>query len=233
MSVPYFFSSEIVHTNTMFLNEETSKHCIQVLRMKKGEQLRLTDGKGNLLLASIVEEHKKHCVVEIINHSYEERKVARKVSVGISLLKNTSRLEWFLEKATEMGIYEIIPLICDRTEKQQFRHDRMRQIIIAAMLQSEQVWLPILQEPTQFEKVISGNSHNQNLIAHCEEGNKRTIHEIEIAEDVQILIGPEGDFSKQEIALALAENYLPTSLGATRLRTETAGMVATCLLINK
>jgi len=231
MSVPYFYQQELIASGAFILNEETSKHCIQVLRMKAGETLHLTDGKGGLCKAIITNEHKRNCEVNIIDSTFQEHK-GRKVSIGISLLKNANRLEWFLEKATELGITEIIPLLCQRTEKQQFRFDRMNQILISAMLQSQQTWLPILHEPTKLEEVINSSVHSQKLIAHCEEGTKQSINELKIANEVQMLIGPEGDFSPAEINLALQKGYSPTSLGSTRLRTETAGIVAATLLVN-
>jgi 16S rRNA (uracil1498-N3)-methyltransferase len=169
--------------------------------------------------------------VNVVESSFQEHK-GRKVSIAISLLKNTNRLEWFLEKATEMGISEIIPLLCQRTEKQQFRFDRMNQILISAMLQSQQTWLPVLQQPTKIEEVIAKAVDTQKLIAHCEETNKQQILQLAITKEVQILIGPEGDFTTTEINLALHKGYLPVSLGDSRLRTETAGVVAAALLIN-
>ena len=231
MSIPYFYQEGIYTAGAFSLNEETSKHCIQVLRMKVGEHLQLTDGKGGLHKAIIAREDKRHCEVNIIESTFQEKE-GRKVSIGISLLKNASRLEWFLEKATEMGTSEIIPLLCDRTEKQHFRYDRMQNILIAAMLQSQQTWLPILHQPTNAKEVMNTSVYTQKLIAHCEEGIKQSIKAVEINNNVQILIGPEGDFSLAEINLALQNGYLPTSLGHTRLRTETAGMVAAALLIN-
>lgn len=231
MSIPYFYQEGVRGLGASILNEETSKHCIQVLRMKTGEALHLSDGKGGLHKAIITTEHKRNCEVNILESTFQEHK-GRKVSVAISLLKNTNRLEWFLEKATEMGITEIIPLLCQRTEKQQFRFDRMNQILISAMLQSQQTWLPILHQPTKIETVINQSNYSQKLVAHCEETNKQSIPELSIADDVQILIGPEGDFTTTEIDLALQNGYLPISLGETRLRTETAGVVAAALLVN-
>ena len=231
MSIPYFYQEGVNGLGASILNEETSKHCIQVLRMKTGEALHLTDGKGGLLKAVIVTEHKRNCEVNILESTFQEHK-GRKVSIAISLLKNTNRLEWFLEKATEMGITEIIPLLCQRTEKQQFRFDRMNQILISAMLQSQQTWLPELHQPTKIEEVITRVASSQKLIAHCEETSKQSIPQLSIADDVQILIGPEGDFTTAEIDLALQKGYLPISLGQTRLRTETAGVVAAALLVN-
>ena len=233
MSLPFFHESEISNASSHFtLSEETSKHCIQVLRMKTGAQLQLTNGKGNLYKASIVSEDKKKTVV-LIEEQTNIPPSTKKISIAISLLKNASRFEWFLEKATEIGVTEIQPLICDRTEHTRFRHDRMNGILIAAMLQSQQAWLPALQEPVAFDVFLKQSAYQQKLIAHCEEDHKQFIKDLGISNETQILIGPEGDFSPEEIQLALDHKYLPTSLGETRLRTETAGIVAATLLMNR
>ena len=137
-----------------------------------------------------------------------------------------------MEKATEIGVSEIIPLLCERTERLNFRYDRMNAILIAAMLQSQQVWLPVLQMPTVFEAIVLESVYAQKLIAHCEEEKKNAIKDLHLTNDIQILIGPEGDFSPEEIQKALNKNYQPVTLGNTRLRTETAGVVAANLLMN-
>lgn len=213
------------------LDENTSKHIVQVLRMKVGNQLNLTDGKGNLLTCSIADDHKKHCTVKVEEARYKEQGV-RKVSVAISLLKNSNRFEWFLEKATELGVNEIIPLICERTEKEKFRFERMQGICISAMLQSQQCWLPLLHEPVSFNKAVEQSTAEQKFIAHCIDGEKKYLSNFPIFQfpNSQILIGPEGDFTKDEIELALKNNFVAVSLGETRLRTETAGVVAATLL---
>lgn len=231
MALPFFYQPEIIAAASIILSEETSKHCVQVLRMKEGERIQLTDGKGNAYIAAITKSDKKHCTVAVESSSFLPPPT-RQISIGISLLKNANRFEWFLEKATEMGVSDIIPSLCSRTERQHFRHDRMQSIVIAAMLQSQQVWLPILHEPTNVASVIEKSSKQQKLIAHCEEGDKALISGLDIANDTQILIGPEGDFSIPEIEMALQHHYLPVSLGNTRLRTETAGVVAAALLVN-
>lgn len=231
MALPFFYQPEIVAASSIILSEETSKHCVQVLRMKEGERLQLTDGKGNAYVAAITKSDKRHCTVAMESTSFLPPPV-RQISIGISLLKNTNRFEWFLEKATEMGVSDIIPLLCSRTERQHFRHDRMQSIVIAAMLQSQQVWLPILHEPTNVTSVIEKSTTTQKLIAHCEAGDKAVINGLTIANDTQILIGPEGDFSISEIDMALQHHYQPVSLGNTRLRTETAGVVAAAFLVN-
>ncbi len=216
------------------LDEDTSRHVVQVLRMQAGEELHLTDGKGNLLFCIISEADKKHGVAEVKEVRYREQGT-RGVTVAISLLKNTNRFEWFLEKATEIGVREIIPLICDRTEKEKFRYDRMQAICISAMLQSQQSWLPALHEPLRFDHLMRRPfDDTEKLIAHCDNGEKKSLsnHQITKSANHLILIGPEGDFTQPEIEQALHQGYQPVSLGDTRLRTETAGVVAAALLCN-
>jgi len=232
MALPFFYISEYVPSQKeIVLDEDTSRHVVQVLRMKEGEKLNLTDGKGSLITAEVIDAHKKHCSVKIIDSLFTVQD-SRKVTIAISLLKNTSRFEWFLEKATEIGVSEIVPLICERTEKQKFRYDRMNGICVSAMLQSQQTWLPVLHEPKQFNHLaIEQFDDQQKFIAHCEESSqKNNLSTFQSFNHSTILIGPEGDFSKEEIKLALQKNFVPVSLGETRLRTETAGIVAATLL---
>ena len=233
MALAFFYEPEIASTSSHFtLGEETSKHCIQVLRMKTGAQLQLTNGKGLLYTASIVSEDKKKTVV-LLENPVVCPPPAKKISMAISLLKNASRFEWFLEKVTEIGVGDIQPLICRRTEHTRFRQERMNGILIAAMLQSQQAWLPVLHEPVPFKNCIQSSAYQQKLIAHCEDEKKQFIRDLALSNDTQIFIGPEGDFTIEEIKLALDNHYLPVSLGETRLRAETAGVVAASLLANR
>jgi 16S rRNA (uracil1498-N3)-methyltransferase len=229
MSRPFFFVEDL-NDKKIVLNEDTSKHMINVLRMQKGEEILLTDGKGKKATAFVVDDNRKKCVVEISGIE-EEKPKEKKLAVGISLIKNSSRFEWFLEKATEIGVSEIIPLICARTEKEKFRHDRMQNILISAMLQSQQCWLPLLHEPVEFDKALQ-LSFEQKFIAHCLPGQKQSLSAFTHNTSSIILIGPEGDFTQQEITAALQKGYQPVALGNTRLRTETAGIVAATLLIH-
>lgn len=232
MALPFFYIPEFGPSQKeIVLDEDTSRHVVQVLRMKEGERLNLTDGKGNLIIAEIIEDHKKHCSVKVIDSRFTPHS-SRKITIGISLLKNANRFEWFLEKATEIGISEIIPLICERTEKQKFRYDRMKGICISAILQSQQCWLPILHEPKQFNHLaIEHFGNEQKFIAHCDESkDKKQLSTFQPLNHSTILIGPEGDFTKQEIELAIQNNFIPVSLGETRLRSETAGVVASVIL---
>ena len=233
MTLPFFYEPLLASSNGHFqLSEETSKHCIQVLRMKTGEQLQLTNGKGALFKARILSEDKKKAVALIEEELLLPRHL-KKISIAVSLLKNPARFEWFLEKATEIGVSEIIPLLCERTEHTRFRIDRMKQILVSAMLQSQQVWLPALREPTLFKVVLVSAGYGLRLVAHCEDDARNSITEFPPFSDAQILIGPEGDFTPHEIKTAMNHHYLPVTLGETRLRTETAGVVAATLLVNK
>jgi 16S rRNA (uracil1498-N3)-methyltransferase len=229
MDLPIFYQENIVSENIVTLSEDTSRHVVQVLRMKPMEKLQLTDGVGNLLTAEILDDHKKKCTVRISAKQYIPEK-EQQVCIAISLLKNASRLEWFLEKATEIGVTEIIPLLCGRTEKQHFRFERMKQLLVSAMIQSKQAWLPVLHEPAGFAGVVASSTYTAKLIAHCEVETKVEISDFRKQASVQILIGPEGDFTADEIKLAKGYNYQPVTLGDTRLRTETAGVVAATLL---
>ncbi|HEV7331941.1 MAG TPA: RsmE family RNA methyltransferase [Flavisolibacter sp.] len=230
MALPYFFV-EGVDEKKLQLDEDTSKHMIGVLRMQKGEEVLLTDGKGSKAKAVIIDDNRKRCVVEIVTIEKEEARHPH-VTIAISIVKNASRFEWFLEKATEIGVTEIIPLLCERTEKEKFRYDRMRGIMISAMLQSQQTWLPLLHQPTAFRDVIQQTTSDQKLIAHCLPEKKQQLSSIIRHLSSTILIGPEGDFTPAEIAAALKQQFAPVALGNTRLRTETAGIVAATLLLN-
>ena len=209
------------------IDEDTSRHIIQVLRMQEGEKIKLTDGKGHTVQGDIISAHKKHAAVQITSFEIAAKRTTQ-LTIAISLVKNASRFEWFLEKATELGTSEVIPLICERTERQKFRHDRMMGICRSAMLQSMQAWLPELHEPVHFNDVVKNAKHQQKMIAHCMKDAKvefASLYNPSLDTHV-ILIGPEGDFTEKEIAAAKECSFVPVSLGSTRLRTETAGLFA-------
>ncbi len=232
IQLPYFYEPHITSSATAFtLSEATGRHCIQVLRMQVGTLLQLTDGRGNLFTAAITRADKKHCEVKVQDSKFEPQG-SRKVCLAVSLLKNAARFEWFAEKATEMGVQEIVPLLCGRTERQHFRYERMQGIVVSAMLQSRQCWLPLLHEPATLPHTVANSDYTLKLVAHCaSDENKMSINTITLNKNVQMLIGPEGDFTESEIALALQQGYKPVSLGTTRLRTETAAVMASALLI--
>ena len=232
MSLPFFYKEDLVASNTdVLLDEASSKHIVQVLRMQNGEQMQITNGKGILFTTEVADNNRKRCTVKVIQKS-EITNLKSKISIAISPVKNNTRFEWFLEKATEIGVTEIIPLLCSRTEKTAFKFDRMKSILVSAMLQSQQCWLPVLHEPTKFNEVVKSSTQQQKFIAHCIDDAKRSLADLnnESLSSKIILIGPEGDFTADEIELALQNNYSAVSLGETRLRTETAGIVAATLL---
>ena len=254
MALPFFYiTAYSAEQQEVVLDEDNSRHAIQVLRMKTGDPLQLTDGKGTLLTASVLESHKKKCVVKVLSAHTRPQK-SQKISIAISPLKNASRFEWFLEKATEIGVVGIIPLICERTERQHTRQDRLQHILVSALLQSQQTWLPVLWAPTPFSQWLSSADYTHRLIAHCLEEPRPTedlaawrrrqtsaaaapdpspaelSRAVSPAMSTLILIGPEGDFTPAEIASALKEGFVPVTLGENRLRTETAGVVAATLL---
>ncbi len=213
---------------TITLDETNSKHAIQVLRMKLGDQMHLTDGKGHLITATIVNDHRKHCQVSVDFIEPREKQGAE-VAIAIALTKNTGRFEWFLEKAAELGVSRVIPLITKRTETEKFKEERFQNILVSAMLQSQQTWLLQMSTPVDFNKFIANPGPVVNrYIAHCIETDKQSV-KYSSAPSL-ILIGPEGDFTPEEIEAALNNGYQPVTLGETRLRTETAGMVAATLL---
>jgi 16S rRNA (uracil1498-N3)-methyltransferase len=232
MAVPYFYFAHLATMHEEFaLNENSSRHIVQVLRMQTGEDLRLTDGKGLSVLAKIREANKKKCVVQIVEKQ-KQASPKRNISIALSLLKNASRFEWFLEKSTELGVSEIVPLKSARTEKQQFRVDRMRSILESALIQSQQVWMPILHEPQNFNSCVENVQADQKFIAHCENGKKRKLSEMmeANASSQLILIGPEGDFTDEEIQLAIKHQFIAVELGENRLRSETAAIAAAAVL---
>lgn len=218
------------------LSEEESQHCIRVLRYDRGDEILLTDGRGTTYQARITNPHPKHCEFEVISSQKQEPHHHFHLHIAIAPTKNVERLEWMVEKCTEIGVDEITPLLCRFSERKQLRTDRLEKIILSAAKQSLTPYLPVLNGLTPFDKFIKGHSAQGGLfIAHCYERDKRSLKEEMRGGDITILIGPEGDFSEQEIETALAAGYVPVSLGESRLRTETAGVVAchTAILLNE
>ncbi|MEO6906106.1 MAG: RsmE family RNA methyltransferase, partial [Ginsengibacter sp.] len=226
MASPFFFEKDIPDSDEFILNEETSRHITQVLRMKEEAKIFITNGNGQTVTTKIISADKKKTKVKILIKEFSEPQKP-KTAIAISLIKNTSRFEWFAEKATEIGISVIIPLICKRSEKTHFRMERIRSILISAMLQSQQSWLPEISEPAKFFDLITKENYQQKFIAHCLREEKRELKDV-VKKDTSkiILIGPEGDFTEEEIEQAIHQNYMSVGLGVTRLRTETAGVVA-------
>lgn len=213
-------------SESFFFDKEESKHIIKVMRKKGGDILHVTNGLGSLFQTEIIVGSDTKCKVHII--SVEKAEPSKyHLHLAVAPTKMNDRYEWFLEKATEMGISEITPIICDHSERKFVKTDRFDKIIQSAMKQSLHYYLPKLNEPISFKDFLKIKRDGFTLIAHCEETDKKSLKDIlKPNEDVTMLIGPEGDFSEKEIQLALENNYIPVSLGNTRLRTETAAIVA-------
>jgi len=232
--LPYFFESQLPAQKGPFtLSEATSKHCVQVLRMTEGALIQLTNGQGLLATAQLSMAHKKHSQVDITEFQQFASAKAQ-ITIAIAPTKNMGRIEWLLEKLTEIGISRIILMHTERTERTVIKLDRLEQILIAAMLQSRQVYLPELSGLVKYGTVLAQSTgFTHKWIAHCLENSaKKSLSPVLTNQSHIILIGPEGDFSATEIDQALApENqFEPVTLGQTRLRTETAGLVAGVLL---
>jgi 16S rRNA (uracil1498-N3)-methyltransferase len=229
----HVFYTPDISSDDYVLNEEESRHCIKVLRLGVGAQVSLIDGKGGLYSAEIIAETRKNVHLKILQtiRGYHQR--PHYLHIAVAPTKNIDRLEWFLEKATEIGIEEITPIICDRSERKIVKEDRLNKVITAAVKQSLQAYHPILNPQTSFEDFLQLENDSVRMIAHClENAPKQYISQVALPKQkYTILIGPEGDFSPREIEMALNKGYKPLTLGDTRLRTETAALAA-CFEVN-
>ena len=226
-----FYTPNIKNSATYTLDESESKHAIRVLRLAIGSTIQLIDGKGNFYEAVIVIDHPKKCEVKIVKTNKE---VITKpyLHIAIAPTKNNERLEWFIEKCTEIGINEITPLLCEHSERKNLKTERLIKTAVAAMKQSLKATLPKINELKSINKVISKSFNGKKYIAHCyQQSQKHLAVSYLKGENALILIGPEGDFSLEEVNFALKNGYEPISLGNSRLRTETAGIVA-CTTFN-
>ena len=222
-----FYNPNLNKDQTSFVfDKEESKHIVKVLRKKEGDILHVTNGLGYLFVTEITIASDNKCTIKIV--SYEQQEAPKyHLHVAVAPTKMNERYEWFLEKATEIGIQEITPIICEHSERKIIKTDRFQKILESAMKQSLHYYLPKLNEPIAFKDFVKTPKSGQLFIAHCEETSKKSLKsELKTTEDVTILIGPEGDFSVKEIQLAIDNNFIPVSLGSTRLRTETAALVA-------
>jgi len=216
-------------TSGNVLPEEESQHAVKVVRLQVGDTIEVVDGVGGFYCAQITNPHPKHCGFEITKTIKEYGKRNYKLHIAIAPTKNIERLEWFIEKATEIGIDEITPIICRFSERKIIKAERLEKIIVSAAKQSVKAYFPKLNPLCTFDELIKKQKASQKFIAHCYEEDKKLLqNEIQKSSDVLILIGPEGDFSKEEVQKALSSGFVPVSLGNSRLRTETAGVVACC-----
>jgi len=215
-----------------FLNEEESKHCTRVLRLEKGSEIQLIDGRGGLYSASIMDAHPKRTILQINSVITSFNKRNHYLHIAVAPTKNIERLEWFLEKATEIGIDEISPIICQRSERKEVKVERLNKIITSAIKQSIKAYHPVLNEPASYQQFLKKPFEGQKFIAHCEKGDKVNLKaELDKQGRYLILIGPEGDFTPAEIDEALQNDFKPITLGESRLRTETAALEA-CFEVN-
>lgn len=221
-----FYAPDIADTLT--LPEIESGHCVRVLRLAEGDEIGIIDGQGIYYRAVITLAHNKRCVVRIVETIEQPPHWAGSIEIAIAPTKNLDRIEWFAEKTTEMGVDAIVPLLCRFSERKELKNERIEKILISAMKQSLKAQLPRLESMTPFEQYVKQPFEGERFIAHCHaESERQLLSQCYTAgARVRILIGPEGDFSPEEVALAIAQGYRPVSLGASRLRTETAGVVA-------
>lgn len=228
----HFFYTPHVNANTYELTKEESKHCCMVLRKKQGDAIYLVDGKGTFFATEIIDDNPKKTKVKIIDKIENYKKRNYNLHLAIAPTKNIGRFEWFLEKATEIGVDEITPIISNRSERKHLNLERMHKILISAMKQSLKAHLPKINECVKFKDFITKCNSQRKLIAHCGETEKTLLQQkIKINENNCILIGPEGDFTKEEIKLAKENQFDFVSLGENRLRTETAGIYS-CSIVN-
>ncbi|HLV40053.1 16S rRNA (uracil(1498)-N(3))-methyltransferase [Xanthomarina sp.] len=222
-----FYNPNITEETTQIIfPKEESRHIVKVLRKTEGDILHITNGLGWLFTAEISVADIKNCVVFVIKKEKQEKR-SYQVHLAVAPTKMNDRYEWFLEKATEIGIDTITPIICDNSERKVIKTDRFEKILQAAMKQSLSCYMPKLNEAISFKEFIDKPHSEQKFIAHCEETDRKSLKkEIKPSQDITVLIGPEGDFSTKEIEQAIASHFIPVTLGSTRLRTETAAIVA-------
>lgn len=228
-----FYTPDIQESSVYILNEEESRHCSKVLRLNIGDKVFLVDGHGGLYEAEIASETKKHVSLSILQVTKNYQKRNYHIHIAVAPTKNIDRVEWFLEKATEMGIDEITPIICERSERKIIKEERLEKVITSAVKQSLQAYHPVLNSAINFDKFLKQDLRAVKMIAHCIDDEQRVFMNsvAKPGDKYLILIGPEGDFSPQEIQSALDAGFTPITLGNTRLRTETAALAA-CFELN-
>lgn len=212
--------------NVINFDKDESRHIVKVLRKSVDDTLYITNGKGWLFSSQLISAEQKHCTAKITDKKFHPKRNYN-LHLAVAPTKMNDRFEWFLEKATEIGIDTITPLLCDHSERKVIKQERFEKILQSAMKQSLQFYLPELKPLTSFKKFIHQKFSGQTFIAHCEETDKKSLKSaLKLNTDITILIGPEGDFSKAEIKAAIASDLVPIALGETRLRTETAAIAA-------
>ncbi|WP_411273511.1 16S rRNA (uracil(1498)-N(3))-methyltransferase [Daejeonella sp.] len=228
----HIFYTPDISSNTYILSEEESKHCIKVLRLHKGSPLQLVDGRGGFYEAIIADPHPKRTSLIVVNAQQGYGMRNHYLHIAVAPTKNIERFEWFLEKATEIGIDEITPLLCERSERKEVKSDRLNKVITSAVKQSIKAYHPKLNEPKLYKEFIAATYKAKKYIAHCINSEKFSLKDrIVLNSDYLVIVGPEGDFSQSEVIAAQAAGFIPIELGTARLRTETAALEA-CFEIN-
>ena len=224
-----FYNKDITSTDPQFTFDKTeSRHIVKVLRKKENDILHITNGKNELFTVKIILANEKRCLVEIVKSETKPKPWDYNLHIAIAPTKNNDRLEWFLEKATEIGLDEVTPIICSNSERTVLKTERLEKIVQSAMKQSLKFVLPKLNEPIKFSEFIEQDFEGELFIAHCEELDKKALAKtVKPNTNILVMIGPEGDFTPFEIEKALVKKFTPVTLGESRLRTETAGVVAT------
>lgn len=225
MEKTIFYTPDILSNPELPIEE--AQHCVKVLRKKEGDEILLTDGKGFFYDAEIIQANHKHCIVNILKTIEQPKGWNPNIHIAFAPTKNMDRVEWFAEKATEIGIDRLSPILCQHSERKEIKPQRIEKILVSAMKQSQKALLPQLDEMQSFSKFIEQDFKGQKFIAHCYPQEKKTLKDAYIkGGNALILIGPEGDFSEKEVEQAIKNGFQPISLGESRLRTETAALVA-------
>ena len=223
----HLFYNSHIQGDSFELEEQESKHAIRVLRLVRDDRVILVDGRGGWYEAAIIDDHPKRCKLQIQSYTPDYRPLSYSLHLAVAPTKILDRFEWFLEKATEIGISEITPLICGRSERRQVKYERLEKILVSAMKQSLKAYKPKLNKPVAMEEFLRTDYHGTLGIAHCYPLERKGIKELDHSGTYTLMVGPEGDFTEEEVSRALKAGYLPFHLGDSRLRTETAALYIT------
>ncbi|HDR68583.1 MAG TPA: 16S rRNA (uracil(1498)-N(3))-methyltransferase [Bacteroidaceae bacterium] len=222
----HLFYTPFIDGSDHYLDEAESRHSVKVLRLRRGDKVILVDGKGTWYEAMITEGNPTKCRLGILNKTENFHPLSYHLHIGITPVKNIERFEWFVEKATEIGISEITPIICERSERREIRTERIEKIIISAMKQSRKAYKPVLNSLTAFQDWIRLPFNGSRAIGFMDDSQRKYLWDVPVNHGLKIAIGPEGDFTDHEVELAIQHDFIPVSLGDSRLRTETAGVVS-------
>jgi len=226
----HLFYISHIQGDSIELEEQESKHAIRVLRLVRGDGVILVDGNGGWYEAAIMDDHPKRCKLQVQSYTADYHPLPYTLHLAVAPTKNMDRFEWFLEKATEIGISEITPLICARSERRQVKYERLEKILVSAMKQSLKAYKPKLNNPVALEEFLRTDRQGTLGVAHCYPLERKGIKELDHSGNYTLMVGPEGDFNEEEVSNALKAGYVPFHLGDSRLRTETAALFITAAI---